>query len=115
MASQKQQMEQAAKIFEQIKKERRFKLAYIDGDQMLNMFAHAIGRPYGKEMTSIEGVPDNTLLMGVDYELEYGAFCFLLGNLEFEPLAENIRPAALNIKTTVNMDAGLNRAQRRAK
>lgn len=115
MTNQQREMERAAEIFNQIKKERRFKLAYIDGDQMLNMFAHAIGRPYGKEMTQIEGVPDNTLLMGVDYELEYGAFCFLLGNLEFEPLEENIRPEALKIKTTVNMDAGLNRAQRRAK
>ena len=108
-------MERAAEIYKKIKDERRFKLAYISGDQMVAMFARGIGQPVSNEITRIEGVPGNTLVLGVDYEIEYGAFCFLLGNLEFEPLEENVRPEALKLHTTVDMDAGLNRAQRRAK
>ena len=115
MNTQQREMERAAEIYKKIKDERRFKLAYISGDQMVAMFARGIGQPVSNEITRIEGVPGNTLVLGVDYEIEYGAFCFLLGNLEFEPLEENVRPEALKLHTTVDMDAGLNRAQRRAK
>ncbi len=115
MNTQQREMERAAEIYKQIKDERRFKLAYVSGDVMLGMLARGIGQPINNEITTIKGVPDNTLLLGVDYEIEYGAFCFLLGNLEFESLEENIRPEALPLHTQIDMDAGLNRAQRRAK
>lgn len=115
MNTQQREMERAAEVYKKIKEERRFKLAYVSGDVMLAMLSREIGKPINNEVTTIKGVPDNTLLLGVDYEIEYGAFCFLLGNLDFEPLEENIRPEALHLYTQIDMDAGLNRKQRRAK
>lgn len=115
MNTQQREMERAAEVYKQIKEERRFKLAYISGDNILGMFTRFTGKPINNEIISIKGVPDNTLVLGVDYETEYGAFCFLLGNLEFESVAENVRPEALTLHTQIDMDAGLNRAQRRAK
>lgn len=101
MNTQQREMQRASDTLNTIRDERRFKLAYVSGDIMLALLAREIGKPITPEQTRIKGVPDNTLLLGVDYELEYGAFCFLLGNLEFEPLDEGIRPEALTLYTQI--------------
>lgn len=95
-------MERAAEVYKKIKTERRFKLAYVSGDQVLAWFTRETGKPITPETAHIVGVPENTLVMGVDYELEYGAFCFLLGNLEFESVEENVRPAGLTLSVKAN-------------
>lgn len=99
--AEREAMKVAAGIYQQIKDERRFKLAYISGDMILALLAREIGKPITPEVTRIKGVPDNTLLMGVDYDIQYGAFVFLLGNLEFESLPEGERPAGLTLYTQV--------------
>lgn len=85
-------------IYDQIKQGRHFKLAYVSGDMVLNWFTYGIGQPTS-EISSIKGVPDGTIVMGVDYDIEYAAFVFLLGNLEFESLEMGVRPEILNITT----------------
>lgn len=102
MTQAEREMERAAEIYKKIKDGRHFKLAYVSGDQVLAWFTREIGKPVTPETASITGVPENTLVMGVDYELEYGAFCFLLGNLEFESVTENVRPAGLTLSIKAN-------------
>lgn len=95
-------MERAAEVVSQIKAERRFKLAYISGDVMLAMLAYKTGKPFGNEVTSIKGIPDNAILMGVDYDIQYGAFVFLIGSLEFDSVPEHERPEGLTLYTQVS-------------
>lgn len=94
----------ANKTYERIKSERRFKLAYVSGDMVLNWFTVGIGQPITPERTYIKGVPKNTLVLGVDYETQHGAFVFLLGNSNFKPVPVGEYPPTLNIYTKVVSD-----------
>lgn len=100
MTGEQRQMERTAEVQQKIMDERRFRLAYVHGDQVVNWFRAKTGEPIS-EVTTIEGIPDNTLVLGVDYELEYGAFAFLLGNLAFEPLEQGIKPEILKLYTRI--------------
>lgn len=100
LAKVKQDMARAKEVAQQLHDERRFKLAYVSGDMVLNWFTHGMGKPLDPGKTYIQDVPENTILMGVDYDQQRGAFVFLLGHLDFEPVEAGIIPPVLNIKVT---------------
>lgn len=100
MVEAQQAMKKAKEVAQRIHDERRFKLAYVSGDMVLNWFTHGMGKPLDPGKTFIMGVPENTILMGVDYDTQRGAFVFLLGHTDFEALDQGIMPEALNIKVT---------------
>ena len=89
---------------EKIQQERRFKLAYVTGDAVLGWFTYNIGEPVSNERTYIKGVPKHTVVLGVDYETQHGAFVFLLGNMNFAPVPMGEYPPTLNIYTKVVLD-----------
>lgn len=100
MAKITQELEQqarAAKIVKRIKEERRIKTVFIREDILLNWFANGLKQPTGGFITAVEGIPDNAIPMGVEWRQEYGAFCFLLGSLEFDSVPEGQYAPALNI------------------
>lgn len=93
----KSEMDSAKRVQQQIMDERRLRMAYVRADLLLNWFANGMQRPNSGFITFIEGIPENTLLLGVDYSLEMGGFKFLLGSLDFEPTPEGEYPKPLNI------------------
>lgn len=97
MTSEQREMERAKETQTKIMDERRLRMAYVRGDVLLNWFSNGMTQPGNGYITFIDGVPDNTILMGVDYSLEMGGFKFLLGSLEFEPVPEGEYPKPLTI------------------
>lgn len=91
------EMEKAKATQQKIMDERRLRMAYVRGDLLLNWFANGMERPAKGFITFIDGIPENTLLLGVDYHIEMNGFKFLLGSLEFEPVPEGEYPKPLNI------------------
>lgn len=106
VAKQKQDAKRAAAVMEQINAERRFKLAIVRGDLLVNWFTQGMKKEKSGYITFINGVPENTLVLGVDYEIQYGAFVFLLGSLDFDPTPEGEKPETLQINVKYDMDAG---------
>lgn len=90
-------MKRANETQQKILDERRLRMAYVRGDVLLNWFANGMERPSNGYITFIEGIPENTILLGVDYSLEMGGFKFLLGSLEFKQVPEGEYPKPLNI------------------
>ena len=97
MTTEQREMERAKETQQKIMDERRLRMAYVRGDLLLNWFANGMNKPQSGFITYIEGIPENTLLLGVDYSLEMGGFKFLLGSLEFKPVPEGEYPKPLNI------------------
>lgn len=93
----REQQRAAAKTQKKIMDERRLRMAYVRGDILLNWFKNGITAPQTGFITFVEGIPDDVLLLGVDYSLEMGGFKFLLGSLEFEPVPEGEYPQPLPI------------------
>lgn len=97
MAKMKSDEQVAMDVLRQIKDERRYKLAYVSGDSILELLARGIGKPIVDGETIIKGVPDNAVLLGIDYEIEYAAFVFLIGSLDFDTVPEGERPEGLTL------------------
>lgn len=97
MTSTEREMERAKETQQKIMDERRLRMAYVRGDLLLNWFANGLNKPETGFITYINGIPENTLLLGVDYSLEMGGFKFLLGSLEFDEVPEGEYPKPLNI------------------
>lgn len=97
MTTEQREMERAKETQQKIMDERRLRMAYVRGDLLLNWFANGMNKPQSGFIIYIEGIPENTLLLGVDYSLEMGGFKFLLGSLEFTPVPEGEYPKPLNI------------------
>ena len=97
MTSTQREMERANDTQKQIIDERRLRMAYVRGDLLINWFKNGMDQPTKGFITFIEGIPENTLLLGVDYHIEMAGFKFLLGSLEFDKVPEGQYPEALNI------------------
>lgn len=91
------EMEKAKATQQKIMDERRLRMAYVRGDLLLNWFANGMELQNSGYITFIEGIPENTMLLGVDYSLEMNGFKFLLGSLEFDKVPEGEYPKPLNI------------------
>lgn len=101
MAMGKQKLEAAAeqadKLLKQIRQERRIKTCHIREDLLINWFATGLQQPTSGFITIVEGVPKPVFVMGVDYDMQYGAFRFLLGSMEFDAVPEGQYAPALNL------------------
>ena len=100
MAISKKLMDRAAeadKLLKQIRDERRIKTVHLREDLLINWFATGLQKPTSGFITVVEGVPNPVFVMGVDYDMQYGAFRFLLGSMEFDKVPEGQYAPALNL------------------
>jgi len=102
MTGEQRAMERAAETVKQIRDERRIKAAYIREDLLLNWFASGMEHQTGGFITFIEGIPKSAICMGVDWALEFGAFKFLIGSLEFDKVPEGQQAPTVNITIRQN-------------
>lgn len=89
--------EKADKLLKQIRQERRIKTVFLREDLLINWFATGLEKPTSGFISVVEGIPKHTFVMGVEFNMQYGAFMFLLGSMEFEPVPEGQYAPALNI------------------
>jgi hypothetical protein len=97
----KQDQKRAAEVMKKIYDERRIKTAFVRGDFLLHWFKKGINQPSDDYITIVDGIPEDVLVLGVDYEAQVAAFVFVLGSLDFEPVPEGEVPESLKIKIKV--------------
>jgi hypothetical protein len=97
MTSDQRNQERAAELLKQIRDERRIKVAYIREDILLNWFATGMEHQASGFITFVEGIPKDAICLGVDWALEFGAFKFLVGSVDFDSVPEGQQPPTLNI------------------
>lgn len=104
VTKQKQDAKRAAEVMKQISQERRYKLAVVRGDLVVNWFINGMKKAKSGYISFVNGAPEDTVVLGVDYQIEYGAFVFLLGSMEFDSVPEGEKPETLMISVRYDMD-----------